>query len=85
MVTNQPLIDAWLNKDVTIRNCILASMEPDQKQNLYGIPTTREMWLKVTSHYASRAEEIENQYIQEIFTFKYDPSKNDNRILSPSD
>ncbi len=44
-------------------------MEANQKQNLYGIPTARQMWLKIISHYASRAEEIENQHIQEIFSY----------------
>ncbi len=72
MVTNQAAIDSWYHKDVTIRNYILASMEQSQKQNLYGMSSASDMWLKIISLYASRPEDIEHQYIQEMYDYKYD-------------
>jgi hypothetical protein len=72
IVTNQAAIDAWLLRDVTCRNCILATNEQNQKKNLYGLLTAREMWLKIETKYASNAADLENNCLACLYNFKYD-------------
>jgi len=74
-ITNQAAIDLWHQKDVSVRNYILATLEQSQKQNLYGIPTAREMWLNISTQYTTRADEIEGQLLQDMWSYKYDPGK----------
>ena len=69
---NQADIDAWKMKDITVRNYILATTEPILKQTLYGIPTAREMWLKMANQYAARAGDLEHVYYQHMYDIKYD-------------
>jgi hypothetical protein len=59
-------------KDITVRNYILATTEPILKQTLYGIPTAREMWLKMANQYAARAGDLEHVYYQHMYDIKYD-------------
>nr|CAH0112875.1 unnamed protein product [Daphnia galeata] len=70
--TNKVDIDAWKIKDITMRNYILATTEPILKQTLYGIPTAREMWLKMANQYAARAGDLEHVYYQQMCDIKYD-------------
>ena len=72
IVTNQAAIDAWLLRDVTCRNYILATNEQNQKKNLYGLLTAREMWLKIETQYASNAADLENNCLTSLYNFKYD-------------
>ena len=74
-ITNQAAIDSWHQKDVSVRNYILATLEQSQKQNLYGIPTAREMWLNISTQYTTRADEIEGQLLQDMWSYTYDPGK----------
>nr|CAH0110709.1 unnamed protein product [Daphnia galeata] len=74
-ITNQAAIDSWHQKDVSVRNYILATLEQSQKQNLYGIPTAREMWLNISTQYTTRADEIEGQLLQDMWSYKYDPAR----------
>lgn len=60
-------------KDVTCRNYILATSEQTQKQTLYGLATAREMWLKIATQYAARADDLEHVYYQQMYDIKYDP------------
>ncbi|EFX65810.1 hypothetical protein DAPPUDRAFT_264195 [Daphnia pulex] len=62
IVTIQVAIDAWLLRDVTCRNYILSTNEQNQKKNLYGLLTAREMWLKIETQYASNAADLENNW-----------------------
>lgn len=62
-------------KDITVRNYILATTEPILKQTLYGIPTAREMWLKMANQYAARAGDLEHVYYQQMYDIKYDADK----------
>jgi hypothetical protein len=55
-----------------MRNYILATTEPILKQTLYGIPTAREMWLKMANQYAARAGDLEHVYNQQMYDMKYD-------------
>ncbi len=72
VVTNQTAIDAWLLRDVTYRNFILATNEQNQKKNLYGLLTAREMWLKIETQYALNAADLENNCLTSPYNFKYD-------------
>ena len=72
-ITNQAAIDLWDQQDIIIRNSILMSIEPSQKQNLYGLPTAREMWTKIGSLFAAQADEIEQQLITSFFSYQYNP------------
>lgn len=73
MITNQAAIDLWNQQDITIRNAILISIDSSQKQNLYGLPTAREMWLKISTLFAAQADEIEQQLITRIFNYQHNP------------
>jgi hypothetical protein len=46
-----------------------------EKQNLYGIPTAGEMWLNISTQYTTRADKINGQLQQDMWSFKYDPAK----------
>ena len=59
-------------KDITVQNYIPATTEPILKQNLYGIPTAREMWSKMPNQYAARAGDLEHVYYQHMYDIKYD-------------
>jgi hypothetical protein len=52
-ITNQAAIDLWNQKDIIIRNSIFFSIDSNQKQNLYGLPTAREMWVKISTLFAA--------------------------------
>jgi hypothetical protein len=51
----------------------LISIDPSQKQNLYGLPTAREMWVKISTLFAAQADEIEQQLITRIFNYQHNP------------
>ena len=53
----------------------MISVHSGQKQNLYGLPTASEMWTKISTLFASQADEIEQQLITSIFSYRYDPGK----------
>ncbi|EFX80232.1 hypothetical protein DAPPUDRAFT_244035 [Daphnia pulex] len=72
-ITNQAAIDLWNQKDIIIRNSILISIDSSQKQNLYGLPTAREMWVKISTLFAAQADEIEQQLITRIFNYQHNP------------
>ncbi len=81
-ITNQAAIDLWNQQDITIRNSILISIDPSQKQNLYGLPTAREMWLKISTLFAAQADEIEQQLITRIFNYQHNPGTFEPQDLS---
>lgn len=56
---------------MTCRNILLATTEPTQKQNLYGLETSKEMWDTIAAQYAARAEDLEHSYIQNLYDFKF--------------
>jgi hypothetical protein len=58
-ITNQAAIDLWNQKDIIIRNSSLISIGSSQKKNLYGLPTAREMWVRISTLFAAQAYEIE--------------------------
>jgi hypothetical protein len=74
-ITNQAAIDLWNQKDIIIRNSIFISIDSNQKQNLYGLPTAREMWVKISTLFAAQADEIEQQLITRIFSYRHNPGK----------
>jgi hypothetical protein len=57
--------------DIIIRNSILFSIDSSQKQNLYGLPIAREMWVKISTLFAAQADEIEQQIITRIFNYQH--------------
>jgi hypothetical protein len=75
IVTNQAAIDRWKKRDVTCRNYIMATNEPSQKKNIYGLSTAREMWLKIETQYASNAADLEANCLTSLYNFKHDPGK----------
>ena len=75
IVTNRAAIDRWKKKDVTCRNYIMATNEPSQKKNIYGLSTAREMWLKIETQYASNAADLEANCLTSLYNFKHDPGK----------
>ena len=76
VVTNQAARQLWLLRDVTCRNYILATNEPNQKRNLYGLATAREMWTKIETQYASNASDIETSCLMGIYQIKFDQGNN---------
>lgn len=58
VILNHDEINIWKQRDVTCRNIILATSEPNQKQNLYGLETAKEMWDAIAAQYAARAEDL---------------------------
>ncbi|KAK4017679.1 hypothetical protein OUZ56_033376 [Daphnia magna] len=75
-VTNQVDINAWRMRDITCRNYILATTDQSQKILLYPCVTAREMWVKLISQHAARADDTIHQRWQELYDFKYDSEKN---------
>nr|CAH0098495.1 unnamed protein product [Daphnia galeata] len=75
-ITNQANIDAWRMRDITCRNYILATTDQSQKILLYPCTTAREMWVKLTSQHAARADDTIHQRWQELYDYKYDSEKN---------
>jgi hypothetical protein len=51
IVTNQASMDQWKKRDVTCRNYIMATNEPSQKKNIYGLASGREMLLNIETQY----------------------------------
>ena len=72
VIANQNAIDAWNQRDVTCRNILLATTEPNQKQNLYGLQTAKMMWDAIAAQYAANADDLETQYVQSLYDFKFD-------------
>jgi len=71
-VTNSIARQSWRQRDVTCRSYILATNEPSQKRNIYGLPTAREMWLKIESQYALNAADIESTCLLTLYHLKHD-------------
>ena len=69
-------IEAWKVRDITCRNYILASTHQSQKILLYPCTTAREMWVKLSSQHAARADDPIHQRWQELYDYKYDPENN---------
>lgn len=72
-ITNQAAIDPLNQKDIIIRNSILISIDSSQKQNFYGLPTAKEMWVKISTLFVAQADEIEQQLITRIFNYQHNP------------
>ncbi|XP_032798408.1 uncharacterized protein LOC116935156 [Daphnia magna] len=53
----------------------MATKEPSQKKNIYGLATGREMWLKIETQYASNAADLEANCLTSLYNFKHDPRK----------
>ena len=75
IVTNQTAIDRWKKRHVTCRKYIMATNEPSQKKNIYGLSTAREMWLKIETQYASNAADLEANCLTSLYNFKHEPGK----------
>lgn len=72
VIVNQEVIETWKQRDVTCRNILLATTEPSQKQNLYGLETAKQMWDAIAAQYAARAEDLEHNYLKNLYDFKFD-------------
>ena len=72
IITNQAAIDNWNQRDVTCRNILLATTDQNQKQNLYGLQTAKMMWDAIAAQYAANADDLETQYVQSLYDFKFD-------------
>jgi hypothetical protein len=71
-ITNEMEIRQWKKKDVLARNCIMATITREMKQNLYtpGL-NAAQMWTKLNLHYQLHTEEHLHLLWQNYYDFSY--------------
>lgn len=52
VVTNQAIIDAWMERDVDACSIIFYNIEPTYQTSIEGSTTAHEMWTRLTLQYA---------------------------------
>jgi hypothetical protein len=72
VVTNQPLIDAWLQKDVDARTIIYCNVEPQLQVIIEGCTTAATMWDRLLLQFAQAAAANSNLLLAKFFEYKYE-------------
>ena len=81
VVTNQPLIDAWLQKDVDARTIIYCNVEPQLQVIIEGCTTAATMWDRLLLQFAQAAAANANLLLAKFFEYKYEKGTKQTYVL----
>ncbi|KAI9555904.1 hypothetical protein GHT06_018428 [Daphnia sinensis] len=76
VITNQNLIDTWLQKDVDARTIIHCNVEPHLQVIIEGCTTAATMWERLLLQFAQAAAANANLLLAKFFEYKYEKEHN---------
>ncbi len=75
-VTNQDVIDNWIERDTDACSIIYYNIEPTYQTSIEGSVTSAEMWNRLAQEYAQVAVANSSQLTAKFFQYLMDPGKN---------
>jgi hypothetical protein len=75
-VTNQDVIDNWIERDTDACSIIYYNIEPTYQTSIEGSATSAEMWNRLAQEYAQVAVANSSQLTAKFFQYLMDPGKN---------
>lgn len=78
VVTNQAIIDAWMERDVDACSIIFYNIEPTYQTSIEGSTTAHEMWTRLTLQYAEVSVANASLLLGKFHQYKMDPGIQNN-------